>query len=154
MKITCIWLEKTKDLWLRQGIEEYLERLKPFCEVVIKELRAGRKKVSSTLCKEDEGKSIIAALPEKAFVVACDLHGKQFTSEALAHLFEKIENQGQREVAFVIGGAFGLSEMVIQKASLVLSLSVMTFTHDMARLILVEQIYRAFTIKKGIPYHY
>ncbi len=154
MKITFIWIEKTKDTWLKQGIEEYLERLRPFCDVAVKELRSGLKKGSPALCKETEAKNIIAALPEKSFVVVCDLQGKQFASETVAHLLERLENQGQREVACIIGGAFGVSEAVLQKASLTMSLSAMTFTHDMARLVLVEQIYRAFTIKKGLPYHY
>ncbi len=93
------------------------------------------------------------ALPKDCFVFALDEKGKMLTSLEFARLLERLELQGKRKLAFVIGGHLGLSSDVTKRAAFCLSLSPMTFTHDMARLILLEQLYRAFTIKAGLPYH-
>jgi 23S rRNA (pseudouridine1915-N3)-methyltransferase len=106
-----------------------------------------------SVAKEKEGERILAAIPESSFVIALDIKGQSWPSEELAGSFREWELSGQNQLAFVIGGDLGLSPLVLARSDLRLSLSSMTFTHPMARLLLVEQIYRAFRILRGEPYH-
>ena len=102
---------------------------------------------------EKEGGRILAALPEGSFVIALDVKGQSWSSEELAASFGERELSGQNQIAFVIGGDLGLSPAVLARSNQRLSLSKMTFTHPMARLLLLEQVYRAFRILRGEPYH-
>lgn len=103
---------------------------------------------------EQEGLALLKALPKGARVVVLDIRGKAMSSEALARFLQKEADSGTRDLCFIIGGAYGLSHEVLKAAHLRLSLSPMTFTHDMSRLILLEQLYRAATINAGEPYHH
>lgn len=100
-----------------------------------------------------EGMLMLQAVPQGALIVALDAKGKQFTSEGFARKLADWEMQGVKQVCYLIGGPDGQSDQVLQNADLLLSLSQMTFTHDMARMLLVEQLYRAYTINAGEKYH-
>jgi len=148
MKFRFIWVGKTKDKnWLALQ-DEYLQRLSHFVRTETVEVRDSTKHEG----KEVEGKRIIEKLNQSSFVCLLDVPGKQVSSTALATTVQNWQNRGLKEVAFVIGGADGISKDVADRADLVLSLSFMTFTHEMARVVLIEQLYRAYTIINGFPY--
>ena len=105
------------------------------------------------LVKDREGERVLAAIPDRAYVVALDVRGKEVSSEALAARMHDWQIAGTNSIAVIIGGDLGLSDAVLARAALWLSLSPMTFTHQMARLILLEQLYRACRINSGEPYH-
>ena len=155
MRIEIVYPGKTRDACLQTGIDVFLKRLKRFTRLdvrIVKEKR-GKGNESDARIKEEEGKRLLAVLDRSSFVVALDISGRQVSSEKLAALISEWENQNRRCVSFVVGGTLGLSSEVLKQADMALSLSKMTFTHEMARLILLEQIYRAYTIKAGTRYH-
>lgn len=145
MKLRFIWIGKTRNKnWLALQ-EEYLRRLLHFVKVEVLELRESNDKFQ-------ESKQIIENLNQKNFVVLLDEKGKMLSSVELARQIEKWQVSGTKEITFVIGGAEGVTSEVAQRANFSLSLSILTFTHEMARVILLEQLYRAYTIMKGYPY--
>ncbi len=139
-----IWVGKTKDQNWRALQEEYFARLSHFVRCEITEIK------DST--KETEGKLILEKLNQSAFVCILDVKGRSISSPELAKTIENWQNRGLKEAAFVIGGAEGLASEVVEKADYSLSLSFLTFTHEAARVILLEQLYRAYTIIRGFPY--
>ena len=145
MKFRFLWVGKTKNKHYLALQDEYLQRLSHFTKCEIVEVRDGEG-------KETEGKRILEKLNPSAFVVLLDVKGRPLSSHDLAHEVERWQNAGTKAVTFVIGGADGVSRAVADKADTVLSLSFLTFTHEMARVVMLEQIYRAFTIIKGFPY--
>ncbi len=149
-------MDKTRNTWLRAGIEHYIEKIEHYIRVQVLQVRGVRfaRNMKSDEVMKHEAESIIKALPKGAFTVALDIKGKMLDSPGLARMLTDLEARGIRDLAMVIGGASGLAPGIIKRADKRLSLSPMTFTHDMARLILVEQIYRAYTIKAGEPYHH
>ena len=147
MKITIISVGKLKEKYLQDGVAEYIKRLRPFMRLEIRE-------VSECRTVEEEGKKILAQVPKESFLFVLDVSGEFLTSEKFAKKISELTLHGVSEITFVIGGAFGLSEEVRKAADFRLSLSPMTFTHQMTRLILVEQIYRTMKINHGEPYHY
>jgi 23S rRNA (pseudouridine1915-N3)-methyltransferase len=144
MKFRFVWVGKTKDANWRALQEEYLSRLAHFVKFEITEIKDG--------APETESKRILENLNQSAFVCLLDVKGRAVSSHALANQIEKWQNRGLKEVIFIIGGADGVASEVVERADISLSLSVLTFTHDMARVVLLEQLYRAFTIIKGFPY--
>ncbi|MEA3548613.1 MAG: 23S rRNA (pseudouridine(1915)-N(3))-methyltransferase RlmH [Thermodesulfobacteriota bacterium] len=153
MKLELLFLGKTRESYLRAGIDDYHSRLRHYAKtniVVLKE-----KKGSGTVAqqKKEEGRRLLARGGKASFLVALDQKGKQISSEELAQLVNKWEMRGLGTVCFLIGGPFGLSEEVLKKADFILSFSKMTLTHEMARLLLLEQLYRAYSIKFGTNYH-
>ena len=148
MKFRFVWVGKTKDKDWKALQEDYLGRLSHFVRCEISEVRESLHNATT----EIEGKRIMELLNPKNFVCLLESSGKTFTSEELASEIEKWQMQGRKEVTFIIGGADGVSQAIREIADFRLSLSFMTFTHDMARVILLEQLYRAFTIIKGFPY--
>lgn len=155
MKIKIIVVGKTRENFLKLGEEEFQRRLARFCQfepVVIKEEKIASNK-SEPIIKQKEAERISSHLSGGALIIALDQRGEQFTSEKLADFLQQQMNQGCGEVTFIIGGALGLAASILKSADRVLSLSSMTFTHEMSRLILLEQLYRAFTILKGAKYH-
>ncbi|RMG08035.1 MAG: 23S rRNA (pseudouridine(1915)-N(3))-methyltransferase RlmH [Acidobacteria bacterium] len=145
MKFRFIWIGKTRNKnWLALQ-EEYLRRLLHFVKVEVLELKESNDKFQ-------ESKQITENLNQKNFVVLLDEKGKMLSSVELARQIEKWQVSGTKEITFVIGGAEGVTSEVAQRANFSLSLSVLTFTHEMARVILLEQLYRAYTIMKGYPY--
>lgn len=146
MKITIVAVGKLKEKFLSDGVSEYLKRLKNFAKIEIRE-------VSECRTLEDEGKKLLAQVDKNSWVCVLDVGGKFMTSESFAKKISDLNLHGVSNITFIIGGAYGLSNEVRQAADFLLSLSEMTFTHQMTRLILVEQIYRAFKINRGEPYH-
>ena len=154
MKVELLFLGKTKDSFLSEGIDEYYSRLTHYVSASVKILKGrGKAQWNETITRQQEGKLLLSHVPAGAFRVVLDSRGRQFTSEEMAGLLDRWEQQGMKQISFLIGGALGLSNEVVQGADLLFSLSRMTFTHDMTRLFLLEQLYRAFTIKAGEKYH-
>lgn len=147
MKIRIAAIGKLKEKFLVDGVNEYLKRLKPFARIEVVEVPECR-----TL--DEEGQKLCGQILRESFVFVLDVAGAALTSENFAKKIADLNLRGVSDVTFIIGGAFGLSEEVKRSADFLLSVSPMTFTHQMARLILVEQIYRAFKINRGEPYHY
>jgi 23S rRNA (pseudouridine1915-N3)-methyltransferase len=144
MKFRFLWVGKTRNKNWRALQEEYIRRLSYFVKCEIIELKDSN--------KETESKLILEKLNATTFVCLLDVTGQAVSSPELAQNIEKWQNQGLKEITFVIGGAEGVASGVVEKAHYSLSLSFLTFTHEMARVILLEQLYRAFTIIKGFPY--
>lgn len=155
MKIKIVALGKIKEKFLKEGIDEFLKRLTPYASVEIFELSPIEIKDENLTAKvlEQEGEKILAQIKPNSYVITLEIEGANFSSEKFAHKLEEISNQGYNEIVFVIGSSCGLAKTVSQRADLKLSLSKMTFLHQFARLLLVEQIYRAFKIQKGEVYH-
>jgi 23S rRNA (pseudouridine1915-N3)-methyltransferase len=152
MLFRLIWVGKTRNEHLRALVEDYLGRLKRFVACEVRQLRESAAESASEGI-EDEGKRIISALRPNALVVLLDVGGREWSSVELAGEVEKWQNDGRREVAFVIGGHNGVSKGVTARADLRWSLSRLTLTHEMARVVLTEQLYRAYTIIHRLPYH-
>lgn len=147
---------KTKESYLAAGIADFSKRLAHYVPLeikTVKDVRRGGKNVSEARIIELEGEILLGAVTRPSLVVALDVTGKQLTSEGLAGTFEKWEGQGVKSVFFLIGGPMGLAHSVLKAADFIWSLSSLTFTHEMARLLLLEQVYRAYTIKAGEKYH-
>lgn len=155
MNIKLIVVSKTDIPYLQQGIDEYVGRLKHYCDfelVVIPALK-NMGKAAPDEVKEREGLLILKQLEKVDSVVLLDEHGKEYTSVGFSEYLQKQMNAGTRTLAFVIGGAFGFSPAVYDAATHKISLSQMTFNHQMVRLFFVEQLYRAFTILHHEKYH-
>ncbi|CAG0902755.1 unnamed protein product [Cyprideis torosa] len=144
---------KTKASFLSVGIEEYVSRLKHYSKIELIAVKIKKISGDAAALREQEADSLLGHLRSETYLVALDSGGKQVSSESFSHKIQQWENQGKRSVTFVIGGPVGLSRRIIERADMVLSLSKMTFTHDMVRLFLLEQLYRAYTIKTGHQYH-
>ena len=156
MKITLLVIGKTEADYLKKGIDVYLKRLEhylPFSLEVIPALK-NTKNLTEEQQKQKEGELILTQIKPGDYLVLLDENGKQFSSVKFAGYIEKMMIAGTRSMIFVIGGPYGFSEQVYQKANSKISLSEMTFSHQMVRLIFVEQVYRAMTILKGEPYHH
>ena len=155
MKIKIIALGKIKEKFLKEGIEEFLKRLTPYASVEIVELSPVEIKDENLTQKalEQEGERILANIKPDSYVITLEILGKQLSSEDFAQKINEITVSGINELVFIIGSSCGISPIVSQKADFKLSFSKMTFLHQFARLILVEQIYRAFKILKGETYH-
>lgn len=155
MNIKIIALGKIKEKFLKDGIDEFLKRLTPYASVEITELSAIEIKDENLTAKilEQEGEKILSHIKPQSFVITMEIKGKMFSSEEFAKKIEDITNNGISEIIFVIGSSCGISPTVSARANLKMSMSKMTFLHQFARLILVEQIYRAFKIIKGETYH-
>jgi 23S rRNA (pseudouridine1915-N3)-methyltransferase len=148
MKFRFIWVGKTRNEHFRALQEDYLQRLSRFVKCEVTEIRDG----DGDGRKETEGKRILENVNPNALVCLLDIAGRSVSSHDLAEQIERWQRSSLREIDFVIGGAEGVSYSVAARADDVLSLSFLTFTHEMARVVLVEQLYRGFTIIKGFPY--
>ncbi len=153
MKIVLFFVGKTSDAYLKEGIEIYLKRIPFYLPVEVKVFQPSDLKDRTKAMKE-EHKSMSAKFLPGDFIVVLDENGKEITSRQLAGHFTKWMNQGLGRIVFVVGGAFGTSEELRNSAGMVLSVSKFTMTHQMVRLILVEQIYRALTITRNEGYHH
>lgn len=148
MKFHFIWVGKTKNRHWRALQEEYLGRLSHFVKYSITEIKDKARHESI----EIEGNRILEKVNQNSFVCLLDVKGRSIGSRKLAREIVEWQNRGLKEVTFVIGGFEGVSSEVVKRADFSLSLSVLTFTHEMARVILAEQLYRAYSIIKGYPY--
>ena len=159
MRFYVVCIGKLKDAYLRDGVAEFVKRMRPYGGITITELNeskigdkpsdADRKQVV-----DDEGERLLKVVPKNAYTVLLDVYGKTMSSEDLTKAVAKLEVDGVSDMAFIIGGAFGVSEALRQSVNFKLSFSPMTFTHQMVRLLLVEQIYRASKINRNEPYHW
>lgn len=153
MHLSIHLIGKSREAWLQSAEAEYLKRLKPMVQLEIVTHRAETSAKALNERRQLEGERLLGGLSDRELLIALDEKGKAFSSEELAGWIGDRLLEGQSRIRFVVGGADGLHEAVIQRADLVLSLSRMTFTHQMVRLVLVEQIYRALMIRAGRPYH-
>lgn len=158
MQIRIIAVGKIKEKFLHDGIAEYEKRLRPYVKLQIVELADEKRPASASPATESaalekEGQRIIAAIPDGSFIIALDVKGESWSSQELASSLGDWELSAKNHLAFVIGGDLGLAPAVLARSGIRLSLSKMTFTHPMARLLLLEQIYRACRIRSGEPYH-
>lgn len=156
MKITLLTVGKTDIKWVKDGLEMYVSRLKHYINFELTEIP--ELKNVSALSKEQiklkEGELILKHLKPADLLVLMDEKGKEFRSVQFASMLEEKLNRGGRDMVFVIGGAYGFSEAVYSRADDKISLSKMTFSHQLVRTIFAEQLYRAFTIMRGEPYHH
>ena len=151
MRLRFIWTGKTRDARLRALSEDYLERLSHFARCEVSELRES-KGSSGNAGIERDSKRISDALHQGSVIVALDPKGVEWSSEQLAEQVQRWNNEGTREVCFIIGGPMGISKELSAAADKHWSLSRLTFTHELARVLLLEQLYRAYTIIRGLPY--
>ena len=155
MNIRIIAVGKIKEQYLKDALKEYEKRLSPFCSLNIIEVMPEQitDEALSEKYKELEAQRILPNIKQDSFVITLEILGKSMTSEDFAQQIKQISNEGYSDLTFIIGGANGLHSSVSQKADFKLSFSKMTFTHQMVRLILIEQIYRAFKINNNEKYH-
>ncbi|WP_431802231.1 23S rRNA (pseudouridine(1915)-N(3))-methyltransferase RlmH [Halobacillus andaensis] len=158
MKITIVTVGKLKEKYLKQGINEYIKRLTPYAKVDIVEVPDEKapenlSEAQMLEVKQKEGERILSKIQQDAYVITLEIEGKQLTSEKLAKQLDDLATYGKSKVAFVIGGSLGLSDDVLKRSDYGLSFSKMTFPHQLMRLMLVEQVYRAFKIMRNEPYH-
>ena len=147
MRINLIVVGKLKERFLVEGVAEYVKRLQKFARLEVREVPECR-------TVEEEGQKILSLVPKDSWLCVLDVSGAALSSEDFAKKIAALNVDGVSNLTFVIGGAFGLSDELRRAASFRLSLSKLTFTHQMARLVLVEQIYRAFKINRHEPYHW
>ncbi len=158
MNISIITVGKLKEKYLVNGINEYIKRLGPYAKVEVIEVPDEKapeqlSEAQMLQVKEKEGERILAKVGQDTFVIALAIDGEMWSSERLAKEIDKLATYGRSKVAFIIGGSLGLSAAVMQRADSKLSFSKMTFPHQLMRLFLVEQVYRAFKIIRNEPYH-
>jgi len=158
MKIKLVTVGKLKEKYLKQGIAEYTKRLTRYAAVDIIEVPDEKapenlSDAEMTRIKDIEGRKILAKLSDRDVVFVLAIDGKQLSSEEFSKEIERLGIQGKSQIAFVIGGSLGLSDEVFKRSDAQLSFGRLTYPHQLMRLVLVEQIYRAFRIMKGEPYH-
>jgi 23S rRNA (pseudouridine1915-N3)-methyltransferase len=156
MKITFLTVGKTEDAWLREGIDKYVKRLKHYTKLVtieIDELK-NTKALTPQQQKAKEAELILKKILPLDHVILLDENGRELSSMQFAAYFEKKALGSVNNLVFVVGGPYGFDPSVYERANEKLSLSTMTFSHQMIRLFFVEQLYRAFSILKGEPYHH
>jgi 23S rRNA (pseudouridine1915-N3)-methyltransferase len=156
MKISLINISANQELYLKEGVAMFEKRIKHYVSFEMVYLNEPRKmkNQSGNLQKENEGKLLLSALGKIDQPVLLDVAGKQLNSESFAKYLQQIMNKGIRDLGFVIGGPYGFSDEVYGAVSESISLSQMTFSHQIIRLVFLEQLYRAFTILRGEPYHH
>lgn len=159
MKITIACVGKIKEKYLTAGIEEFTKRLTPFCKLETTAISEERMPEDPSSAEKEqvlrrETERLLAVIPQNSYVIVLDVKGSQISSEELAAKFDKLALGGNSHITFVIGGAFGYTDALRKRADETISFSRMTFTHQMIRLLLVEQIYRAFKISRGEKYHW
>jgi 23S rRNA (pseudouridine1915-N3)-methyltransferase len=155
MKITIIFTGKTKEKYIEAGMREYLKRLRHFIPVellTIPDIKSSRG-LTQKEYMEKEAEAIMRKIPERSVIILLDERGQQFDSIELSRYFEK-KSLESRDLCFIVGGPYGFGEDIYSKADDKISLSRLTFSHQMVRLIFVEQLYRSFTILRGHPYHH
>lgn len=158
MRITLICVGKLKEKYLIQGVEEYVKRLGRYCTMELIELPDEKtpdnaSEAMENIIKKKEGERILKALKEDSYCIALAIEGNMLSSEELADKINSLGISGKSHISFVIGGSLGLSLEVLKRADYKLSFSRMTFPHQLMRMILLEQIYRAYRIISNEPYH-
>jgi len=156
MNIKIICVGKIKEQYLKDAIGEYSKRLSKYCSLIVKELEeeklSDESLSSQEIIKNKEGDKIISSLDKNDYIILLDLKGKEYSSIELAGIIQKRIDEG-KNISFIIGGSYGVSERVKEKANMLLSFSKLTFPHQLFRVILLEQIYRSFKINHNEKYH-
>jgi 23S rRNA (pseudouridine1915-N3)-methyltransferase len=156
MKITLLLVGKTDDSTIGQLVDDYTKRLNhyvSFNQQALPDLKK-TKHLTQEQQKQQEGNLLMAQIAPADYVILLDEKGKQYSSIRFSEFIQKQLNSGVKHVVFVVGGPFGFSDLLYERSNALLSLSPMTFSHQMVRLFFTEQLYRAFTILKGEPYHH
>ena len=158
MNIHIIVVGKLKERYLTDGCKEYMKRLSAFCKINIVEvdeykLPDNPKASEIEICLKKEGESILSKIPKNSAVIPLCIEGKQMSSVKFADSISKLAVDGTSDISFIIGGSYGIWQEIKEKGKIKLSMSEMTFPHQLARLMLLEQIYRAFMIMGGAKYH-
>ena len=158
MKISIVCVGKVKEKFFRGAIDEYVKRLSRYCKLEIIEVTDEKTPDNASdheveLIKEKEGERILKNISSDAYVIALAIEGKQLSSEELAEKIDKLGIQGTSHIQLVIGGSLGLADKVLKRADMLLSFSKMTFPHQLMRVVLLEQVYRAYRIIHNEPYH-
>ena len=156
MKITLLLTGKTEEGWTKSGFEQYLKRLEHYCTLDVIEIPALKQagKITPAEQNKAEGELQLAKIATSDRLILLEDRGKGFSSPGLAAWIEKQQVAGHKRVVFLIGGPFGFSEKIYERANEKISLSQLTFSHQMVRIILAEQLYRAFSIIRGEKYHH
>ena len=161
MRFYVVCIGMLKDAYLRDGVAEFVKRMRPYGGITITITELNESKIGDKPSDADrkqvvaeEGERLLKAVPKSAYTVLLDVYGKTMSSEDLAKTVAKLEVDGVSDMAFIVGGAFGVSDELRRSVNYKLSFSPMTFTHQMVRLLLVEQIYRASKINRNEPYHW
>lgn len=155
MKFELWMIGKTAEPWIEDGMSQYEKRLKhyvPYERVVIPDVRNTRNR-SALQFKEAEGQTVLERLEARDYLILWDEQGKLYDSVAFSERIQAFMNQGHKRVVWLIGGAYGFSDAVYARAQAKIALSPMTFSHQMVRTVVLEQLYRAMTILRGEPYH-
>ena len=158
MNISVISVGKLKEKYLKLGIEEFSKRLSKYCKLDLIELEDEKcpenlSEKDMEIVKNKEGQRILSKIKNNSYVIALAIDGKKLSSEELADTISKLAVRGNSHITFIIGGSLGLSDEVLSRADYKLSFSKMTFPHQLMKLILLEQVYRAFRINNNEPYH-
>ncbi len=154
--INIITIGKLKEQYWKDAQAEYLKRLSPYTKISITEIKEEKfdNKSNHNVIKKKEAQKIIKAIPKNTYIIALDKDEKQFSSEDLSKQINQLTNNQINQISIIIGGPLGLHESILNIAKEKISFSKATFTHQMIRIILLEQIYRAYMIKEGRKYHY
>ena len=158
MKITVVCAGKLKEKYLRDGVAEYEKRLRPYADLRTIEIIEERMKDRPSLAEKEEvlrreGERLSSQIPQRAYLIVLDVGGEEMSSEKFSARIDRLMLMGESHIAFLIGGPFGLSDELRQRADLRLSFSQFTLPHQLIRLFLMEQIYRSFKISRHEPYH-
>lgn len=158
MKIKIITVGKLKEKYLKQGVEEYSKRLGRYCQLQLIEVPDEKapealSEAEMIQVKDKEGERILSKISDQDYVFALAINGKQFSSEDFAKEIDTLTTRGKSQFTFVIGGSLGLSDKVLKRSNQEMSFGKLTYPHQLMKLVLVEQIYRAFRINNGEPYH-
>jgi len=153
VKIRLIWVGKTQETWIKEGIEEYANRIRRYSPFEISEVKEEKTAILEIM-RQREGERILKLLPKNCHLALLDQSGGQHSSETFAKFIEKERDNATNELVFAIGGAYGFGDSLKKAADVIITLSPMTFTHQMVRVIFLEQLYRAFTILNKESYHH
>lgn len=156
MQIKILIVGKTDQAEITRLFDDYCNRLKHYAKINVKilENKKGKRRLNATQIAQEEGELILKEISTASYLILLDETGKQYSSTGFAKYLQKMLLSGQKEFVFCIGGAYGFSNQIYERAAAKLALSKMTFTHQMVRLIFIEQLYRGFTILKGEKYHH
>lgn len=156
MNLTLLTVGRTEVSWVREGLELYTSRLKHYVPFKLEEIPhlKGTAALTEQSIKDKEGEIILSKIRPSDILILLDEHGKEYRSVEFSKYIEQLLSRSSQDIVFVIGGAYGFSQAVYDRANAKVSLSKMTFSHQMVRVIFTEQLYRAFTILKGEPYHH
>ena len=158
MNINIVTVGKIKEKYIQEGIKEFSKRLSRYCNLKIVEVDDEKAPENLSdremeVIKQKEGQKILSKIPQNSFIISLEIQGREISSEDLSKKMEDIMVNGINDITFIIGGSLGLSDQVRSRSDFKLSFSKMTFPHQLMRLILLEQVYRAWRIMKNEPYH-